>query len=65
MFVFPLNDTILLRGVNTSSLMGNSISSKQVLKGSTLELSAIIGSKCSNYGVEMNSDHLKKSSENS
>ena len=66
MSVFPLNHTIFLRGVNTRSLVGNAISSKQVLKGnSTLEVSAIIRSKCLNYGVEMNSDHLKKSGENS
>ena len=58
--VFPLNDTILLSGVNTSSLVGNAISSKQVLKCSTPKLGAIMRSKCLNCGVEMNSDNLKK-----
>ena len=43
--------------------MGNSISSKQILEGNTPKLNSIIGSKCLDYGMEMNNDHLKKCGE--
>ena len=58
------NNPILLRGVDTTPLMNDTMSCKQGLKGDVCEFGSIIRAECRDIFPKLNGNHFKEPSKN-